>query len=598
MKPVVCLCSDPENLEGVFEMMRPEDQPDVLKKDTDFRRRANKAVASVVTEMMPKPEEKEKEPSALSKLCSCFERKEKEEKKEKKKPGEKRKPKPPATQLSPQLQKASSQGTKMMKKVFFPALPHLLQDFWVFLEFAITIFAFVFGLLSLDFEDGSKAFNIFYFTLTIISIILALIDGFIYFVQMGSCAECVRICYAKLKKRSNGENNILLEIDEETQTKKCCRMSKEKKEKFNTYFELVRNLISEGILYPLLICDLFDFIVGGVFRNVSTDDRLNFTLFVVGSLYLILSVYVMRMFLIIGSLLSLRRLPPMPNASGSGGDNIKLLKWFSGHILCQVITHAILIICVSLKIRNENPNHGEQDGVYVSGFLWAVVVLGGLIPLAGIVSFFITNYYHMKEFSISFWIDMMSLLQAPSFTDTVFQSGGTDAPSELAEDFVKNSELKKVKKHFERYKSPRWYVKYFFPLRLPLLVIMGLVYTLGLVTFLVSLIITQNPPAPTSTTIELVIFEDYPLTAAFFLCAIILFLFNMKIVILMTVFIILLVLFLISATLMIAIMLPIVLLIYLPVGFCVGCLQCCRSTVKEVNIFETPGVSINYYNVV
>ena len=582
----------------MFEMIRPEDQPNILKKNTDFRRRANKAVSSVVAELVPKPVE-EKKPSTLSQLCSCCKREEKKDKmEEENQPEEKRKPKPPSTQLTPQLQKASSQGTEMMKKVFFPALPHLLQDLWVVLEFGITIFAFVFGLISLDFEDGSKTFNILYFTLTIISIILAVIDAFIYFVQMGSWVECLKICYAKLKRNGSSDNEEELVFDEEPETKKCCRLSQKRKEKFNTYFELVRNIVSEAILYPLLICDLFDFIVGGVFRNVSADDHVNFTLFVVGSLYLILSVYIMRMFLIISSLISLKRLPTMPNSSGSAASNLRLISWFTFHVLCQLITHFVLILAVSLKIRNENPNFGEQDTIFISGFLWIVVVLGGLIPMTGIITFFVTNYYYAKEFSISFWIDMMSLLQAPSFTETVFESGGTEAPGELAEDFVKKSELKKVKKQYENFKSPSWYTKFFFPLRLPVLVVIGLVYTLGLVAYLVSLVLTQNNPRGTCGNVQLILFEDIPVTVVFVLCSVVLFAFNIKIIILMVVFLILLVLFIVSVSLMLTIVVPFIILFYIPIGFCVGCLQCYKSTFRDFHIFETPGKPINYYNAV
>ena len=572
-------------------MLSPESQPDILKKDSNFRRRANKAISAALPK--PKKEEEEDEEEAGG-LCSCFKKKKgKEGEKGKKSLGEKKK-KPPAAQLSPQLQKASSQGVDMMKKVFFPALPHLLQDAWVVLEFAITMFAFVFGLLSLDFKDGSQAFNITYFVLTIISIILAVIDCFIYFVQMGSCAECVRLCYAKIKKQSEVEK--LDALDEVANKKGCCRMSKEKKEKFGTYFELVRNITSEAILYPLLICDLFDFIVGGVFRNISVDDNLNFTLFVIGSLYLVLAVYVMRMFLIIGSLISLSRLPALPNSSGSQGNNIRLLKWFALHILFQVITHALLIGAVALKIRNENPRHGEQDTIFISVFLWIVIVLGGFIPIVGIISFFVTNYYYMREFSISFWIEMMAMLQAPSFTDTVFQTEEGGSPSDVAAEFVKDSELKKVKKQFERYKSPAWYSKFFFPLHLPGLIFIGTLFVVGLFAFLASLILTQNPISPSSSTIEVILFDDIPVTVAFFLCTILLMVFNVKIVILILVFFFLFIVSAVAGSIMIAVMLPFVVLIYLPVGLCVSCLQCCRSTVREVSIFEAPGVQVNYYN--
>lgn len=588
-------CSDDDDLTGTFEMMRREDQPDILKKDSDFRRRANKAISAALE---PKKDGEEEEEEKEAGICSCFKTKgAKKEKSEKKKPGE-RKKKPPATQLSPQLQKASSQGVNMMKKVFFPALPHLLQDAWVYLEYGITMFAFTFGASTLDLADGSKAFNIVYLILTIVSVILANIDFFIYFVQMGSCAECLKISYVKLRKRGEeGEKELLEMEDREKEKRGCCRMSPEKKQKFSTYFELIRNITSEAILYPLLICDLFDFIVGGVFRNVNQNDHLNFTLFVIGNLYLVLAVYIMRVFLIIGSIISLSRIPKMPKDSGSQGNNVRLLKWFSIHIFFQVVTHALLIISVALKIRHENPNFGEQDTIFASSFLWINVVLGGLIPIVGIGTFFITNYYYMKEFSISFWIEMMAMLQAPSFTDAVFPSEDGETPADLAEEFVKNSELKKVKKQFERYKSPSWVTKFFFPLQLPLLITIGSLFVLGLFTFIASLILTQNPARPTSREVEVVLFEDIPLTLAFFVCTLLITAFNFKIIILMLVFLVLCVIFLVGMCITVAFLLPIVVFVYIPLGLCVGCVRSCKSGLDEVSVFKNTGVKVDYFNV-
>ena len=569
------------DMTGVFEMMSYEDQPEILKKDGQFRHRAQKAIASTITDTISRNDKEEE-----NGLCFCF----------RKKAHKSVQNDLPETELSPQLQKASSQGVNMMKKLFFPALPHLLQDLWVYLEFGITMFAFVFGLLTLDLTDGSKAFNIVYLTLTIISIALAIIDGFLYFVQMGSCAECLKICYVKLKKRGEEAELELLEVEDGgSERKGCCRMSKEKKEKFNTYFELVRNIISEAILYPLLICDLFDFIVGGVFRNVNSNDHLNFTLFVVGSFYLILAVYIMRIFTIAGILLSFRRIPKMPNSSESQTKNVTLLKWFSAHILFQIITHALLIVSVALKIRQENPNFGNQDTIFASSFLWINVVLGGLLPMVGILSFFVTNYYYIKDFSISFWIDMMAMLQAPSFTEVVFPSEDGKSSAEMAKEYVRDSELKRIQKEYKRYSSPKWYKKYFFPLKLPLHMMVGTVFVLGLFTFLVSLILTQNPISPTGSTVEIVIFDDVPVTVAFFVCGILLLMFNIKIIILMLAFFAISAGYLLLTCIVLTIMLPLIVLFYVPVGCFVVFCKWCRVAAKELSVFRSSGPNIDYF---
>ena len=572
-----------EDLRGVFEMMAYEDQPEILKKDSMFRRRVQKAVAAAISDVTSG-----KETGGDGGVCCCFG----------KGVGAEEDKHRPAIHLSPQLQKASSQGFDMMKKVFFPALPHLLQDAWVYLEFGITMFAFIFGLFSLDLNDGSKAFNIVYLTLTIISIVLAVVDCFLYFVQMGSCAECLKICYVKLKRRGeDGEQELLAMEDGEVERKRCCRMSKEKKEKFSTYSELVRNIVSEAILYPLLICDLFDFIVGGVFRNISTEDHLNFTLFVVGGLYLILAVYIMRMFTIAGILFSFHKLPEMPNSSGSRVNNIRLLRWFSVHILFQILTHALLIVSVALKIRHENPVFGEQDSIFASSFLWINVVLGGVIPFAGILSFFVTNYYDIKEFSVSFWIDMMAMLQAPSFTEVVFPSDDGKTSSEMARDFVKDSELKRIKKEYKRYKSPSWYKKFFFPLKLPLHMTIGFLFVFGLFVFLVSLTLTQHPTSPNSPTVETVLFKDMPVTIAFFVCGILLLLFNIRIIVLMLAFSALSAGWIILAGIVLTVSLPVIVCVYIPVCCCTVYAKFWKKASRELSVFSTPGPKINYFTV-
>ena len=581
--PSTSAAPEESNLTGVFEIMAYEDQPEILKKDSKFRRRAQKAIAKTVIDAMPIKEGKEEDDIGF---CCCM--------KSREITGEGHLP---ATKLTPQLEKASSQGFNMMKKLFFPALPHLLQDAWVYLEFGITMFAFVFGLLSLDLNDGSKAFNIVYLTLTIISIALAIIDCFIYFVQMGSCAECLKICYVKLKK--GGEETLLAMEDgqEEQQRKGWCRMSQEKKEKFSTYFELVRNIISEAILYPLLICDLFDFIVGGVFRNISTEDHLNFTLFVIGSLYLILAVYIMRMFTIIGVIFSFRRIPEMPNSSQSRVKNIQLLKWFSIHILFQILTHALLIVSVALKIRQENPNFGEQDTIFASSFLWINVVLGGLIPFVGILSFFVTNYYDIKEFSIGFWIDMMAMLQAPSFTEVVFPCEDGKSSEEMARDLVQDSQLKLIHKEYKRYRSPAWYKKFFFPLKLPVHMIIGSLFVSGLFVFLVSLILTQDPTVPDGPMVKVILLKDMPITVAFFVCLVLLFLFNVRIIILMLVFFTLSISYLLFTGVFLTIILPYIVFVHIPVGFCIGVCRLCRSVTTELSVFSSTGPNVDYFTI-
>ena len=133
----------------------------------------------------------------------------------------------------------------MVKSVIFPSLPSILQDMWVYLELFISIIAFVFGLMDIfPIEDG-LAFNYTYFAFAAIAMALALIDAFIYFVQLGSCARLVRHCFiAQAVNRERLSDEV--KVDENVISQhKFYQLSKKTKKMFTTWFELCRSILSE-----------------------------------------------------------------------------------------------------------------------------------------------------------------------------------------------------------------------------------------------------------------------------------------------------------------------------------------------------------------
>ena len=69
------------------------------------------------------------------------------------------------------------------------------------------------------------------------------------------------------------------------------------------------------------------------------------------------------------------------------------------------------------------------------------IILEWIISVTGLSAFFVVNYYWMKEFSIDFLVNMLSLLQGESFAETVFE-GEEDAPKQKALEFVEKSQYK------------------------------------------------------------------------------------------------------------------------------------------------------------
>jgi hypothetical protein len=479
----------------------------------------------------------------------------------------------PSTELTPEMQRASQAGWSMIKAIIFPALPAILQDLWVHLELVISTVAFILGLLDLFPIESSHAYSYSYFVLATISMILALIDGFIYFFQLGSCARCIRDCRGK-----STEPQLLEEQGEtlEENQRKCCHLSEEWKETLNTWFEFGRNLLSELLLYPLLMFDLFDFIIGQGYIPEEHRGRINFSLFVIGGFYLILSVYIMRILIVAGSIISLTRIPNNGDATSRKSDTFILVR-FCAHILGQIGVHLMIILVIATKINNEN---GQNPAIMMNGtnmttdgssikaspFLITAIVLGWIIPLAGVFAFFVVNYYWMKEFSIGFWLNMTSLLQGESFAETVFGENGMSTVEEKVQEFIEDSQYKEIKKQLIRFKSTPVWIKFFYPARIPITAISGLLYDILLLMFIACLMLTYE-----NGSVRLVVFtDDNKMTAMFVVSIIVIIVANIQALVLLNVILLMVIAIFAMAAVIAAFLSPLLLLVYFPTIACLG----------------------------
>ena len=444
------------------------------------------------------------------------------------------KKKRPATKLSARLKQASSQGFQIMKNILFPSIPAVFQDLWVYIEISIAIAAFVVGALDTFESESQSVYTYVYFFLAIVSFLFVLTDGYLYFIELGSCARGYRVVKKWMDERRQNEVDSSVEDETNENGKKCCKLSPKWKQNIKTWFEVIRNTITELLLYPLLIFDLLSFIVERGYEPSDTMQRIDFSLFLMESFYLILSVYIMRMVLVITSMISLLKLPTDKN-----DDTTKpILVRFSIHMLSQMIVHLLIVLVVAAKINNENQfidnsssnatsDIDDDDDINASYFLIASILSGGIVPLAGSAMFFVVNYYWMRQFSISFWVNMISLLQGESFAEAVFGGEGVSS-KEKARDFVQQSQFSKVKKELKKYKSPSLLTKLLFPAKFPGLLVIGFLYYAILLTFIVSLTLTDSDEDPTS--INLAIFrEDHLLSTMFVITSLCLTIANVQI---------------------------------------------------------------------
>lgn len=510
--------------------------------------------------------------------CSCFKRNMKDQ-------GIKTSPLP-ASALTPQLEKASNEGWNFIKEIAFPSIPALLQDLWVYLELLISMLAFSLGIYGQFPIESNLAFQYAYLVLTAVGMILALTDAYIYFIEVGSCARAIRYYKNRFSKKSDAEEED--DEDDRFQKRTCCKP--EVKEKFHMFFELGRNVLTELLLYPILIFDLFSFVSEQTYNPGDLFDRLDYGLFIMGSFYLILAVYIMRFLVIVGSIQSLIRLPVNDKNSSSS-----LLLKFCFHACGQILVHLMIILVLGAKINNENSTTAISNGTNISNsddgdaiitaspFLWVSIIIGWLLPIAGTTAFFIVNYYWMREFTIDFWLNMISLLQGASFAESVLGGEGISDTKEKTLAFVGETDYITVKQQLVTYKSPKWSTKFFYPAKIPIAAVCGLLYDICLIAFIASLILTYRDGK-----IELIILQgDNIYTSIFFIAVTIILIANLHILFLLnSILIILVVALIIAIFIAIFLVLPVLLFIYLPIvglfGYSLLLKRLCSSN-KSVN---------------
>ena len=529
----------------------------------------------------------------------------------------------PSTEITPEMQRASSQGWSMMKTIMFPVLPPILQDLWVYLELIISIAAFVLSVIGFAQSEERSITDSLQVVLSSLSIILALIDAYLYFIQLGSIARGVRSCRKWWKKRRQTERDreLLEEVKEieeydidggddklkecegeesDGERRWCCRVSNKWKDRFDTWFELVRTILSELILYPLIMFDMFAFITDAMYDVV--DDPSNaqdFSFFVVGSFYLILGVYVMRVFIVAGSMISLIRLPKYRDgekrASNSGNaisySSSPILVVFCVHVLGQIAVHLLAVLAVSAKINNEHVTLSQlnnETGAELSlpkgssPFLILAIVLGWIIPICGVLMFFVVNYYWMKEYTISFWLNMISLLQQESFAETVFGGSGLSMTKEKVMDFVEKSKYEKVKKQLKRFKATSLWTKFFFPIRVPLAALCGLLYNIALLSLIACLMLTYISE---EGTVKFVVFTgDNVMTTIFVISVAVIILANIHLLVLLNTVLLVVIVILVIAIAIAVFLSPIILCVYFPsvalTGYAILCIEPSRISQK------------------
>ena len=375
--------------------------------------------------------------------------------------------------MTPSLERGSRHGKKIAKQIMLPILPKVFRDVWVAVEIGLAVFQLIFSLINIQFNTN-RTYNILYIIFSVISTILACTDVFIYYYQLQSC----RVCCKKMCQHGRVVSQSTLGTN---QNKYINFMA--------TWLEMIRTILSELLVYPLMVLDLFELFGGSSFKLNTQTEIISFVLFLFSCFYFVLSVYVVRIIMLA---LTVSTLNQLGSLSATGSKYNKIFVRFYIHMIGQFFIHFLCIAAVGVKIKQENTL--EQESYQISPFLWVVVLSGWIIPLMGTLGFFVVNYYWLESFSIHLFIEMMSLLESKNFAEAVFHGKDKILSNayKKSTNILKKIELNELaKKNKERNKACLL-AKLLYPLKIPVFHPFALLYTTTVVAFSASLLLTTG----------------------------------------------------------------------------------------------------------
>ena len=430
--------------------------------------------------------------------------------------------------VSPELRRVQSLGFKMFPFFVFPALPKLLQDIWVAVELFVAFFEFVFACIT--FGSGGVVSTLVV-VLSLVNLVLASVDSFLYFVEGGSCVSLFRWGRRKLKERRESEVKVE-ELSREDADKQDEGTEKEKKEEtsfghfrakarkvFGVGSEVIRASLTELLLYPLTILDIYELIDSQTYNFDGRDDRINFGLINIGLFYLMLTVYLLRILMAVSAIVSISRLPKSTNTNYHN-----LLVKFSLHIIGQIFVHMTIIAMVATKIDSEvceSVEHGSGSGsgeeitressVNASPFLIVTVITGDVIPFLGVAMFFVVNYPVLKQFMMGFCIDMMSTIVSEDFASTAFSGTGIKNVNRKTSEVENKVNLASVRQQFNVYANVFSFKKKLsYRLTNPLVLVFSILYFSLVTLFLTCHALGWSDPCDSSSGAQLITFSNHP----------------------------------------------------------------------------------------
>ena len=229
---------------------------------------------------------------------------------------------------------------------------------------------------------------------------------------------------------------------------------------------LVMDTVRVGFLdlmfYPLLLMSVFtvlgETIVAG---QVSTTTYVRFGL---TTAYNLFGVYVLRAFVLGGTIYSVQKMRRKDLTKGSGFHTLFVLNCF-GHMIVQVM----MIISIGqrffIEFKKENNHTNEtysNTTFHPSHQLYYMMASGYVVPVFGVAMFIFVNQFWTQQFPIKLFIDMLKTLKAPGK-----HLDGVKNVSKTVSEFERKWELSQLENNYQVWDGITFLKKLYFPFNSP-----------------------------------------------------------------------------------------------------------------------------------
>lgn len=220
---------------------------------------------------------------------------------------------------------------------------------------------------------------------------------------------------------------------------------------FTKFVDPIRSILSELILYPLLIATMFQFVTGQGYKPSNVIDNLSLALFVINSLFLVAGVYLVRVIILVTFIRAVMKLKNTIVLRGvvdgnSVNQSVLLMFVWTMHIIGQMITQLSLIALIGVRIHFENET--ANDSLNVSWQLWLLIIGGFFFPILGTIVFFCGAYYVVQDFSLGLFLGLLGLLERHTFPDAIFKSNRINQ-EQLAKKLIEEIHYKEVQEEYD-----------------------------------------------------------------------------------------------------------------------------------------------------